>query len=80
MILNRNPITEHQVKLEGSSKWTRSSRTWNWHTKMLVAMLIGVAVDIDEWMIMFSTRINELNVVVDVMNDGCEHSRWQVKT
>ena len=46
---------------------------------MLVAMLIGVAVDIDEWMILFSIRINELNVVVDVMNDGCEHSRWQVK-
>ena len=44
---------------------------------MLVAMLIGVAVDIDEWMILFSIRINELNVVVDV--DECEHSWWQIK-
>ena len=42
---------------------------------MLVEMLIDVAVDIVEWMILFSIRINELNVVVDV--DGCEHSRWQ---
>ena len=38
--------------------------------------MIGVAFDIDEWMILFSTRINELNVVVDV--DGYKHSRWLV--
>ena len=43
---------------------------------MLVAMLIGVAVDIDEWMILFSTRINELNVVVDV--EWYKHFRWLV--
>ena len=37
--------------------------------------MIGVAVDIDEWMILFSTRINELNVV-DV--DGYKYSGWLV--
>ena len=46
-------------------------------SKMRINILIGVAVDIDEWMILISTRINELNVVVDV--DGYKDSWWQVK-
>ena len=45
-------------------------------SKIRINILIGVAVDIDEWMILISTRINELNVVVDV--EGYKHFRWPV--
>ena len=46
-------------------------------SRIRISILIGVAVDIDEWMILISTRINELNVVVDV--DGYKDSWWQIK-